>query len=64
MYYNGRGVLKDNVHAHMWFNIAASLGHEQAPKRREFIEKNMTLADISAAQRLARECVANNYKGC
>ena len=64
MYAKGYGVLKDNVHAHMWLNIAASLGHEKAPEARELIEKNMTPADISAAQKLARECVANNYKGC
>ena len=64
MYANGEGVLQDNVYAHMWWNIAASLGSEVASKNREKITKEMTPTDISAAQKLARECVAKNYKGC
>ncbi len=40
----GYCVLKDYAHAHMWLNIAASLGHEKALEVREFIEKDMTLA--------------------
>ena len=64
MYENGWGVLQDNVYAHMWFNIAASLGYKSAVKERDRVAKRMTPADISAAQKLARECVRKKYKGC
>ena len=64
MYGLGNGVIQDNVYAHMWFNIAASQGDENAVKGRDMIAKEMTPADISTAQKLARECVKKNYKGC
>ena len=64
MYYKGQGVIQDNVYAHMWFNIAASAREKYATKDRDVIEKKMTPADISTAQKLARECVKKNYKGC
>ena len=63
MYYNGHGVLQSNVYTHMWFNIAAS-GNKDASKNRDIVAKKMTSADISTAKKLARECVAKNYKGC
>ena len=53
-----------NVYAHMWSNIAASSGNKVATKNRDIVEKLMTPADISAAQKLARECVRKKYKGC
>ena len=64
MYANGQGVLQDNVYAHMWFNIAASSGDEVASKNRDIVAKKMNSTDISAAQKLARECIRKNYKGC
>ena len=64
MYYNGEGVLQDYVYAHMWWNIAAANGNEDGGELRDFVAERMTPADISVAQRLARECVAKNYKGC
>ncbi|HIB53941.1 MAG TPA: sel1 repeat family protein, partial [Nitrospirales bacterium] len=64
MYATGKGVRQDNVYAHMWVNIAASQGHEDAAKKRDIVAKKMTSADISAAQKLARECVGKEYKGC
>jgi len=64
MYAFGIGVLKDYVYAHMWGNIAATNGNELGAKLRDDFEKKMTPADISAAQKIARECVAKNYKGC
>ena len=60
----GEGVLQDNIYAHMWWNIAASLGNETGKKNRDLIVQRMTPADISKAQQLARECVVKNYKGC
>nr|ALS56026.1 putative Sel1 domain protein repeat-containing protein [uncultured bacterium EIL107F05] len=64
MYDRGWGVLQDDLYAHMWWNVAASIGDEDASENRDSIAKEMTPADISKAQQLARECVAKNYKGC
>ena len=64
MYAFGQGVLKDYVYAHMWGNIGAMNGNELGAKWRDDFEKKMTPADISTAQKLARECVARDYKGC
>jgi len=63
-YAKGQGVIQDNVMAHMWLNIAASNGDASATKNRDIVAKNMTTAQIAEAQKLARECVAKNYKGC
>ena len=64
MYYNGEGVLQDNVTAHMWFNIAGANGDEDGRDNREKIERKMTPADISEAQKRARICMASNYTDC
>ena len=64
MYVMGKGVPQDDVRAHMWLNFSASTGLANAMEGRKIVEKRMTPADISAAQKLARECVAKNYKGC
>jgi TPR repeat protein len=64
MYAFGKGILKDYVYAHMWANIAAMNGNELGGKLRDDFEKQMTPAQISEAEKLARECVAKNYKGC
>ena len=64
MYAFGEGVLKDYLYAHMWGNLGAMNGNEKGSKLRDYVEKKMTPAEISTAQRLARECVARDYKGC
>ena len=64
MYDFGKGVFQDFIYAHMWLNIAASNGMERARVKLKMIEANMTRSDILEAQRLARECVKKNYKGC
>jgi hypothetical protein len=48
----------------MWKNLASSNGYEPAREELKIIEKKMITSDISEAQRLARECVKKNYKGC
>ncbi|MDP6417655.1 MAG: sel1 repeat family protein, partial [Gammaproteobacteria bacterium] len=63
-YANGRGVIQDNVYAHMWLNIAASSGDKDAIGIRDIIAKRMTPSQLEKAQDLARECVRKNYKGC
>ncbi len=60
MYYNGRGVPQDYAQAHMWYHLAASTSppgkdRDQAVKNRDIIAEKMTPAQISEAQKLARE---------
>ena len=64
MYYGGQGVSQDYVTAHMWANIASMNGVEIAAKLRNAIAKEMTPAQIHAAQKRAKDCVAKNYKDC
>ena len=65
MYATGRGVPQDNIYAHMWWSIAASSGETTAAAtNRDKVVEEMTTDQIAQAQRLARECVKKNYKGC
>jgi len=64
MYFNGEGVFQDYTRAHMWLNIAASQGQENAVRNRDIAAERMTPAQIEKAQDMARECVANEYRGC
>ena len=63
-YASGHGFIQDNLYAHMWFNMTASQGDENAAKNKDIVAKRMTPADICAAQKLARECGKKNYKDC
>ena len=64
MYVFGKGVTKDFVYAHMWGNIALMNGNEIGASVRGHVAEKMTSSQIEEAQRLARECVKKNYKGC
>jgi uncharacterized protein len=64
IYATGQGVIHDWVYAHMWENIAASNGNKNGDKLRDIAAEQMTPADLSTAQNLARECVGKKYKGC
>ncbi len=55
MYDKGKGVLKDYVLAHMWMTLAAAKGGKDAVKLRDLLEERMTPAQLTEAQRLARE---------
>lgn len=44
----------DYVMAHKWYNVSATLGHPQAPERRDVIGNLMTAEDIAKAQEEAR----------
>lgn len=55
MYCAGRDVELDMVQAHKWFNIAALKGNTSAKRYRSEISREMTKAEISRAQKLARE---------
>ena len=52
---NGEGVTQDYVQAHMWFNLAAAQGVKIGREYRDLVAKEMTPADISKAEALARE---------
>ena len=60
----GRGVLKDSVLVHMWFNIGGANGDETARELRDNLEDDMTRAEISRATELARACMASDYQDC
>ena len=54
-YSQGQGVPKNIVQAYMWWSLAAAKGDEDARKARDKFAKSMIPADLSEAQRLARE---------
>jgi len=63
LYALGNGVPQDYVQAHMWLNLAAArlpagLDRDEAVKARDAVMGGLPLAQLSEAQRLAREWVA------
>ncbi|MBH0192613.1 MAG: sel1 repeat family protein, partial [Nitrospira sp.] len=50
----GRGVPKDSVQAHQWYNLAGAYGNEDGVKRRNRLAQNMTPGQIAQAQYQAR----------
>jgi len=54
MYCIGRGVAKDYVTAHKWFNLAAMKGSEDAKLYRRELATEMSAAEVAEAQRQAR----------
>jgi TPR repeat protein len=50
-----RGVSKDLVLAHMWFDLAAERGDNAAAEARDDVAKQMTPDQIAKAQRMSRE---------
>ena len=55
MYASGHGMPQDYVTAHMWFDLSAARGDDDAAKNRDVIAQRMTSAQIAEAQKLARE---------
>jgi TPR repeat protein len=55
LYAQGQGVPQDYVRAHMWFNLSAAGGNQEAVKDRDTITHRMTPDQIAEAQKLARE---------
>jgi len=77
MYRDGDGEPQNYVQAYIWFNLAATQGnnlalkkrdinaeitHRWASANRDWLAERMTPADISEAQRLAREWWAKHGK--
>jgi len=64
MYGLGQGVLLDYKSAHVWFNIAAVSGDKNSVKGRDIAASKLTPQQVEQAQRMARECMASNFKKC
>lgn len=63
-YHQGRAFERNAVIAHMWLNLASANGQSSAPEARKIVESEMTRQEVLAAQRLAAQCIENNYKNC
>ena len=55
MYAKGEGVPQDYVLTHMWFNLSAAQGNDNAVTNRDIAAGLMTSDQLAEAQRLARE---------
>jgi TPR repeat protein len=60
MYEQGQGVPQDFIQAHMWFHLAAANGEENSAERRDILAIKMTPAQITEAQKRAREWKPTN----
>ncbi len=60
MFSTGEGVELDLVEAHKWFNLAVIKGIESAKIYRAELASEMSTEDISAAQKSAREWLAES----
>ena len=60
----GQGVPQNYIYAHMWSNISSLNGFDMGVRLTAGLAKLMSPKEISVAQYLARECIANNYQGC
>ena len=64
MYANGRGVPENHKTAVKWYTLASYNGSEVARENKDAVAKQMTPADISAAQDMSSRCLENNYRDC
>ncbi len=55
MYLRGRGVARDDIHAHMWWSLAASQGNKASTLARKLVAGRMSPEQIAEAEKLARE---------
>ncbi len=56
----GRSAPVDLVSAHKWFNVAAMLGTKDATRLRREIAAEMSSAEITIAQRAARDWITKH----
>jgi len=64
LYAYASGVLQDYIRAHMWLDVAAANGYDDARKWRDELAKHMTPSQIESAEALAKECLRSKYKDC
>jgi TPR repeat protein len=62
MYSVGRDAPVDLIAAHKWFNLAAVKGNIEAIRLRREVASQMSDAEISAAQRAARDWLRGNHE--
>jgi TPR repeat protein len=55
IYATGQGGPVDLIEAHKWFNLAAVKGFEPAKTSRKELADQMSMSEIAAAQKAARE---------
>ncbi len=64
MYFAGVAVPQDDTKAYMWYSLAAASGDKNGILMRNTLANEITPAAITEGQRLARECIASDYKNC
>ena len=64
MYEDGKGVLKDDLKPHIWYNITSANGSLTTGDSRYQIETRLTFDAIEKATAMARECMKSEYKKC
>jgi TPR repeat protein len=64
MYGTGKGAPMDHLRAHMWVNLAGSLGNKAAGDLRDATANLMTPQQVAQAQKMAVVCLARNFKNC
>lgn len=62
LYQIGQGVEMDNEKSYMWFNLAAAAGIEQASLARDKAMRSLSRAQLSSAQKAAREWLDSRNK--
>ena len=63
MYNKGQGVQSSFIYAHVWWNLAAASGHQEAKSRLDYLETSMSTQSMAEAMKLARELFAKLPKG-
>ena len=64
MYVNGEGVNKNYVRAYMWGRLSEINENREGSELKRIMTIELTPAKIEEAERLVRECVKKDYKGC
>ncbi|MDC0576256.1 sel1 repeat family protein [Nitrosomonadaceae bacterium] len=64
LYFFGNSLIRDSVRGYMWVSLGASNGDENGNKVKDIMAKEMTPAQISKAQDMARDCLKKSYKNC
>lgn len=60
IYFRGLGTLPDYVQAHFWWNLSAARGYRAAYQSRDLLATEMTLHEVTQAQKLARDWKLKN----
>jgi TPR repeat protein len=64
MYAAGRGVVRDDVAAYMWFGISSTHGNEHGRAQQDQMAVDLTKETIAEAQRRALVCLESQYQNC